>query len=198
MGFNFGGAIAGALTAGLTGGWGGAAMLAGGIGGGAGQSSKAPKAIGNKYYDMAFQRALKIYDETDFAALDESAMKEYESVANKKGMGLLEDYDALQAGGGSPISKADTNKDLSRASIAGTVSRDIASKKAELILTRPGRRKGLLPGLDQRSHVGIETRPGNADALMTLGQADWGSLFKKDKGDWSNSGTVSGEVVRRR
>ena len=180
MGFNLGGALTGALTAGLTGGWGGAAMLAGAIGGGAGQGPSS-KPIKNPHYDIAFDKAVKLYDTTDFDKIDEEAMKVYGEGATKEGVKMLEGYDARAAGAGSPISKLDTNKELARASIAGEVGADISAKKAELMLTRPSRKRALLPGLDQNSNLGILNRPGNIDSLMQLGALDWGGAFKRRK-----------------
>lgn len=144
----------------------------------AGRGKKAPKSIGNRYYDQAFQEAMKIYEGTDFDKLDEQALEQYSSAAKAEGEDLLTDYDASAAGAGSMISKADTNKDLARASIAGNVGRDIARKRAELLLSRPMRRRALLPGLDQPSSLGLEQRPGNLQALSTLGQVNWSDLWR--------------------
>ena len=177
MPFNFGGALLGGLTGFFTGGPGGA--VAGALGGGLAQGRRPPKSIGNKYYDEAFIKGMRIFDQTDFAKLDEQALAEYSKVAKDEGTDLLESYDARAAGAGSGVAKLDTSKDMARTAIAGDVSKDIGRKRAELILTRSARKRALLPGLDQPSSLGLEQRPGNLESLSTLGQFDFGTLFKK-------------------
>ena len=151
------------------------------------------KSIGNKYYDQAFMKGLKLYDETDFEALDKASMDQYKIGAEKEALGLMSEYDARMAGAGSPVAKVDTNKDLARASIAGNTSRDVAMKTAELMLSRPSRKRALLPGLDQPSSLGLLQKPGNIDSLMQIGGAiPWDQIFKRNSGGGNSEGSSGG------
>ena len=128
------------------------------------------RGVKNPYYSRAFREAFKLYQETDFEAIDKAAVEEFAKGAEKRGMGLLSGYDAFAAGGGSPVSKVDTNKDLARASIAGGVAEDVSRFSSELMLSRPSRRRALLPGLERGSeaHIGLERRGSNIGDLMSL------------------------------
>lgn len=94
-----------------------------------------------------FKRAMGLYDNTDLAAVDQSAITAYSDSTMQEALKFLQNYDALAAGSGSAIGKSDTRKDRSRAQIASDSASKVGSLEASLISSRPNRQAALLPSV---------------------------------------------------
>jgi hypothetical protein len=92
------------------------------------------------------RRGLDLYDNTDVAANDAEAVRQYSELMQQQGMKLLGNYDARMAGAGFSPGKGDTKRGRSQAQIAGDVSGRVGEFGANLAASRPQRQAALLPG----------------------------------------------------
>lgn len=103
---------------------------------------------------------------TDFDKRDAESIAQYKRMAQATGMDLLEDYDAMAGAGGSPIFRADSRKDASRALIASKAARDASAYALDLYSSSPFRKQQLWAPL--ATGQGVE-QPGNAAQVARIG-----------------------------
>lgn len=108
-----------------------------------------------------------IYNSTNFEKLVQDAIKNRKNINQDEAMRTLENYDAVQAGKGSPIFSADSRKDSSRALIASNAGRDTAAYASDLLFRSPWLKQSLVPDLQGGPGV-PEQMTNNSQALMSI------------------------------
>lgn len=99
------------------------------------------------------QRAIDLYDGTNFEELDRKALDAYTKTSMDQAFAALNNYDAILSGKGISILKDDTAKNRARTQIAADSTQDVGKMEAGLISTRPNRQAQLLPNTGDAANL---------------------------------------------
>lgn len=116
-----------------------------------------------KSYDTRWN----IYNSTNFDKLVKDSIKSRTEQHQATAMDTLQNYDALQAGKGSPIFSADSRKDSARTQIASNAGRDAATYAADLLFRSPWLKQSLVPDLQGGVQTPARTTD-NSQQMMAL------------------------------
>lgn len=149
-------------------------------------------------YNQILDEAMRIYNTTDFEALDKSSMLDYKKNVDKGVNQTIDNYNARLGAAGYTPEFSDTERTRTVGRIAKQGADEVATMEAELARSRPQRKLGLLPnagavagGFDMASRLDSfrsNQRFNEYSALSQIAEGLLPLLFPKKRGGGGGGG----------